>query len=297
MSEEQVDTQSEPVVDNITDVEIKTQGGGSSISANMAEAPDPMDTQKLEMPVKFSNTEDPQQALLKAYRELEQQRGSSDGEQKAEAGQGTEVDSTPSDTEGSEAGGGDAPTDSADTSDTDSTGTEDGVSLEGKYTKLYHDQGGSLTEDQLNELSQQTGETLSDIKEYIEFKKGRTDADIAESDRKVMEAIGGVEEYNKISTWANSNLPDDQLKSIETMLSNPELAEQGARVLGTLYQHQATIEPKKTVDGKGSGQAPDVYHSNAEEQEDMQNPLYKSSPKFRRQVKDKMMRTIQYSRR
>ena len=260
-------------------------GGGGSISANMPDPVDPIDVQPLTMPEKFANAEDPQQALLKSYMELEKNKGGTpDAEE--EAGKDVETgDSTDSDS--------DTPTESNDT-DPDSDVGEADVSLEGQYTKLYHEQGGTLTDDQLQDISKTTGETIDSIKEYMEFKKGKTDADIAESDKKVMDAIGGVEEYTKIAEWANDKLPEDKLRAVETMLSNPELAEQGALVLKTLYMNQATIEPSIRVDGVGVDSSPDVYMSNAEELEDMRNPLYKSSPKFRRQVEEKIMRSMKY---
>lgn len=281
-------TVAEPV---LKDEVIVDHGGGSqSISANIADPVDPIHTQAMEMPEKFANADDPQQALLKAYTELEKMKSTDGGTLKDE-----QTVQEPTNDEV-----GDSTSDSGDTdpvSDGDTTDSNDGeadVSLEGQYTKLYNEQGGKLTDEQLQTLSQATGETIDGIKEYIEFKKGRTEADIAESDRKVMEAIGGTEEYTKIAEWANDKLPEDKLRAVETMLSNPELAEQGALVLKELYMAQATIEPSLRVDGNGVSEKPDVYMSQAEEIEDMSNPLYKTSPQFRRNVEEKMLRSMKF---
>ena len=281
-------TVAEPV---LKDEVIVDHGGGSqSISANIADPVDPIHTQVMEMPEKFANADDPQQALLKAYTELEKMKSTNGGtvedEQAVQEPTNDEVGDSPVDDSGIDTNS------STDTPDSDAS--EADVSLEGQYTKLYNEQGGKLTDEQLQTLSQATGETIDGIKEYIEFKKGRTESDIAESDRKVMEAIGGTEEYTKIAEWANDKLPEDKLRAVETMLSNPELAEQGALVLKELYMAQATIEPSLRVDGNGVSEKPDVYMSQAEEIEDMSNPLYKTSPQFRRNVEEKMLRSMKF---
>ena len=283
-------TENTEETNGLTNVDVVDNGGGMTITADREPEVDPMDVQPLEVPEKFV-AEDPQvqlQNILKANKELEK-RLSQGGGTKDET-EGGDVQTT-SDEVGEESGT-DTTTDPADSNDdTDSTDTE---SLEGKYTKLYTEQGGSLTDEQLAELSQTTGETIEGIKEYIEFKKGRTDADIADSDAKVMEAIGGTEAYTEISKWANDSLPESELSAIEGMLSNPELAVRGAQVLKQLHASRASIEPSVKVEGGNGGEAPDVYMSNAEEIEDMQNPLYKSSPKFRRQVTEKIQRSMKY---
>ena len=280
----------EPV---LKDEVIVDHGGGSqSISANIADPVDPIHTQAMEMPEKFANADDPQQALLKAYTELEKMK-STDGGTVNESEE-TQSEEPTNDKEGDTPVADSDSDNNSSTDTTDSDASEADVSLEGQYTKLYNEQGGKLTDEQLQTLSQATGETIEGIKEYIEFKKGRTEADIAESDRKVMEAIGGTEEYTKIAEWANDKLPEDKLRAVETMLSNPELAEQGALVLKELYMAQATIEPSLRVDGNGVSEKPDVYMSQAEEIEDMSNPLYKTSPQFRRNVEEKMLRSMKF---
>ena len=275
----------------LTNVNVADNGGGMTITADREPEVDPMDVQPIEMPEQFANSDDPQQALLKSYNELRAKM--SKGEHKDGQEEGTQEEST--ETTSDPVGEDDNTTSDTDNTDSDSTtDSTDTESLEGKYTKLYTEQGGSLTDEQLAELSQTTGETIEGIKEYIEFKKGRTEADIADSDAKVMEAIGGTEAYTEISKWANDSLPEGELSAIEGMLSNPELAVRGAQVLKQLHASRASIEPSVKVEGGNGGEAPDVYMSNAEEIEDMQNPLYKSSTKFRRKVTEKIQRSMKY---
>ncbi len=266
-------------VSSMKDVTISQDQNSMSLTANMADPEvDPMDNQPIEMPEQFANTDNPQQALLKSYNELRA---------KMSKGEAPEAEPT-------------AETPATDAEPEATPDAEPEVKTEGaeaNWTAKYHEQGGSLTDDQLMEASKQTGETVESIKEYIEFKKGKTDADIANSDQQVLDAIGGVEEYTKISKWANESLPEADLSAVESMLSNPELAKQGANVLKALYNNQASIEPKSLVEGGNGGEAPDVYMSNAEEVEDIQNPLYKTSPKFRRTVAEKMQRSMAFHRR
>ena len=248
-----------------------------------------MDVQRIEMPEQFANAEDPQQALLKSYNELRAKMSKGEHKDEQEGAEGSTQ--TTDDDVGEDIGT---------TSDADNTGSDsttdstDNDSLEGKYTKLYTEQGGSLTDEQYTELSVMTGQPIDSLKHYVDSLSGKTEADIADSDAKVMEAIGGTEAYTEISKWANASLPESELSAIEGMLSNPELAVRGAQVLKHLHASRASIEPSVKVEGGNGVEAPDVYMSNAEEIEDMQNPLYKSSPKFRRSVAEKIQRSMKY---
>ena len=248
-----------------------------------------MDVQRIEMPEQFANAEDPQQALLKSYNELRAKMSKGEHKDEQEGAEGSTQ--TTDDDVGEDIGT---------TSDADNTGSDsttdstDNDSLEGKYTKLYTEQGGSLTDEQYTELSVMTGQPIDSLKHYVDSLSGKTEADIADSDAKVMEAIGGTEAYTEISKWANASLPESELSAIEGMLSNPELAVRGAQVLKQLHASRASIEPSVKVEGGNGVEAPDVYMSNAEEIEDMQNPLYKSSPKFRRSVAEKIQRSMKY---
>lgn len=273
----------------LTNVDVVDNGGGMTITADREPEVDPMDVQRIEMPEQFANAEDPQQALLKSYNELRAKMSKGEHKDEQEGAEGSTQ--TTDDDVGEDIGT---------TSDADNTGSDsttdstDNDSLEGKYTKLYTEQGGSLTDEQYTELSVMTGQPIDSLKHYVDSLSGKTEADIADSDAKVMEAIGGTEAYTEISKWANASLPESELSAIEGMLSNPELAVRGAQVLKQLHASRASIEPSVKVEGGNGVEAPDVYMSNAEEIEDMQNPLYKSSPKFRRSVAEKIQRSMKY---
>ncbi len=273
----------------LTNVDVVDNGGGMTITADREPEVDPMDVQRIEMPEQFANAEDPQQALLKSYNELRAKMSKGEHKDEQEGAEGSTQ--TTDDDVGEDIGT---------TSDADNTGSDsttdstDNDSLEGKYTKLYTEQGGSLTDEQYTELSVMTGQPIDSLKHYVDSLSGKTEADIADSDAKVMEAIGGTEAYTEISKWANDALPESELSAIEGMLANPELAVRGAQVLKQLHASRASIEPSVKVEGGNGVEAPDVYMSNAEEIEDMQNPLYKSSPKFRRSVAEKIQRSMKY---
>ena len=292
-------SEDENTVDTLKDVVVTEQGGGTSVSASMADAPDPMDNPTLTIPDKFKGDE---QAFIKSYLELEKKMSTGGASEQEGATESTTESSEAVQTATDDEVGGKPDTD-GDTSDsdtdstTDTTDDADADSLKGKYTQLYEEQGGKLTDEQYTELSTMTGQPINSIKHYVEGLAGKTEADIAESDKQVMDAIGGVDKYTEIAKWANESLPEDQLSAVEAMLSNPELAKQGALVLKQLHMSQNTIEPKTPIEGRESGADLDIYHNNDESQEDYRNPLYKTSPKFQRMVKEKELRTMRYNRK
>jgi hypothetical protein len=286
---------SEQVIEELNDTTVNATDGGTSVSANMNEAVDPMDVQKLEMPEKFANAEDPQQALMKAYIELEKMKGGAPNVEVGQEDKGSEAEGTetPNDV-------GDLPVDSSTSTTVDVDGSTDSDVVEANdadvvadYSKLWADQGGKLEDAQWAEVAEKSGVTVDEAKAYGEWKAQQQvdpliQEAIAKSDTEVFEAVGGQEQYDAMAKWANEKLGNDQALAIEAMLSKPELAKQGALTLRTMYENRDTIEPSVTKDGQATP-AVQGFNNDAEYMEALQNPLYKTSPKYRNSVDVKLI--------
>jgi hypothetical protein len=85
---------SEQVIEELNDTTVNATDGGTSVSANMNEAVDPMDVQKLEIPAKFADAEDPLQAVLKGYLELEKMKGGAPNVEVGQEDTGSEAEGT-----------------------------------------------------------------------------------------------------------------------------------------------------------------------------------------------------------
>ena len=275
---ENVDTSPAPELTN----EVITQRKGSiSVTADATPAVDPMDTLPPPMPEKFAKADDPQKALLEAYHALEKKLGAPKDEQE-------EVSATP------DVGDDNIPSD--DGTETSEPSDETPTEIESKWSKVWEEQNGSYTEEQYVEMAKESGQPVSEVKAFVDWKANQAsqavDSKMAEIDTLIIDTAGGQQQYEEMAKWANDTLSAEELTTIETMLSSPELAVKGAGVLKALYSAKANVEPSVKVEGKASVTSYDGFTNNAEYLEARANPLYNTSPKYQRQVDEKLIKMM-----
>jgi hypothetical protein len=272
----------------IEEVDVQDNGSSMSVSANLAPAPDPMDNLALVMPDKFSNAEDPQQALLKAYSEMEKKFSQGGSDVKTEPVQEPTADPVGEVSDNT----GDSPSDNTggDTDSTTSETTEPDVS---KFSQLWDAQEGTLTDEQWADASKEHGVTVDEAKEFAQWKsdkqQGVVQDAITASDSAIYEAVGGNEAYTNMEAWASESLDVKALGSLEAMLANPDLAVQGAQVLKSMYDNRSNIEPTSSVNAESPTTSSEGLESEEEMAESMADPLYRTSEKYRRQHREKMI--------
>lgn len=179
----------------------------------------------IELPEKFANAENPQEALLKAYNELQ--------------GKLSGNESTPSDgedTTSGETGGDTSP---------EGEGEDTGFSLESYQQKW--DQNQSLSDEDWDTIHQETGIAMDTLRAYesltLNAKESQQSATNAENDAKIYNTVGGRDNYDEMISWANDNLSDVQVDALNAQLDNPLFSEMGATMLKNMYETKAVKEP------------------------------------------------------
>lgn len=274
----------------IEEVDVQDNGSSMSVSANLAPAPDPMDNLALEVPEKFRN-DDPavqMQNILKSYGEIEKMIGKGGQDVKTEPVQ--EV--TPNTL-------GEVPDNVGDTTNNDTSGNTDSDASKdtepdvSKFSQLWDAQEGTLTDEQWADASKEHGVTVDEAKEFAQWKsdkqQGVVQDAITASDSAIYEAVGGNEAYTTMEAWASEALDVKAIGSLEAMLANPDLAVQGAQVLKSMYDNRANIEPTNSVNAESSTTSSEGFESEEEMTESMADPLYRTSEKYRRQHREKMI--------
>ena len=216
---------------------VDTQEGEGTISVgtNFEEAlnksneePNTNENQEtINMPEKFANAENPQEALLKAYLELEKNNGTTDTGSDAPTGEGE--------------GDGERPPAGREVEN----GASEEFSIEAYQKKWAENQ--SLSDEDWAVIQANTKLTMEELKGYENYvlatNKAQLDQTIAENDQRIYNTLGGRDAYDQMIAWANDNLSDTQIQGLNAGLDNPLFSENTAVMLKTLYDNGATKEP------------------------------------------------------
>ena len=270
-----------PVADIVEDnnpsvsVENTEMESSMSVTVNAAdieqetEAPEP-----LEMPEKFANAEDPQAALLKAYKELEAFKSKPEAE--------PEVEPVAAEVESDEVVPLDIPPAAGDGESTVVTTAQD----------TWAKQGGQLTDDQWTNIQKETGVPMDTLRAWEAHVKDNIVTEAQTNDQKIFTAAGGEEKYDKMIEWANTSLTDDQISSLNAQLDNPQFSDMGVSALKGMYVNAVGFEPSidpvsaNTATGLDSGE----FMNEAEFQEGMNHKDYGKGTRYDAEFDKKALR-------
>lgn len=145
------------------------------------------------------------------------------------------------------------------------------------------------------ELSEASYETLAKagypkdiVDRYIEGQKALA----ATVTKQLNDAAGGEEQFQKMATWASTNLPADKITELNKAFDSADVntAVMAVETLKTAYEEANGVTPK-LVSGSKVGSSADVYESWAQVTADMGKPEYASDPAFRAKVEAKLARS------
>ena len=134
---------------------------------------------------------------------------------------------------------------------------------------------------------------------YLEVQKNQPQAeeaevpDLNESDiNSVRETVGGESEYNKIIQWASTNLPENDVKSFDDLISTGNVGAIKLAVNGLKAQYDdANGYEGRMLTGKSPKTSGDVFRSQAELVSAMSDPRYDNDPAYRQDVVNKLDRS------
>ena len=223
---------------------------------------------QVSMPEKFANADNPQDALLKAYTEL--QKKMSGGEDSA-----PEV-TTP---------------DKAVEELSEDRNKAEAVNT---YSEMWAKEG-SLTDDQWENASKDLNIPIDDLRKYEAYRKSEiaTQAEgVNTNDASIYEAAGGQDEYNKMIDWANTKMTDSQIDALNSQLDNPQFSAMGVNMLKNMYVADVGQEPSKsTIDGATvTGNLGETFHSEQEVLEAQKHKDYGKGGVYDKQFQSKLLR-------
>lgn len=150
-----------------------------------------------------------------------------------------------------------------------------------------YNKNGELSDETYQRL-EKAGFSREDVDTYIEGRKAQVD----KIRQDAMSVVGGEENYKAMAEWAKANLSSEEREAFNESIrsTNAATREMAIRGLYSKYVDANGSEPK-TTHGQGAAGPGEVYESNAQVMQDIQDPRYKTDPAFRQKVADKLARS------
>ena len=209
-----------------------------------------------------------QEELLKAYQELERQRGEAKEEVESEdVEESTETEEVQEE----------APTNEA-------------------FSKAAEEYAnGELSEETINALSEMDSKDL--IREYVKFysqnqQQAQAQATSEADAKAIYDSVGGEEAYGEMVGWAAQNLSQDEIDSYNSVTNsgNTSAIKFAVEALAYRYANSEGYEAPM-VTGRKSAPSVQGYRSNAELARDISDPRYSTDPAFRADVEARLSKS------
>ena len=160
----------------------------------------------------------------------------------------------------------------------------------------YYDNDNSLSEETIEKFSSMSSKEL--VNAYIQSLKNapakqEADVDMSDADiNSVQNSVGGEKEYNQIVSWAGENLPKSQVQAFDDLIGtgNAEAIKLAVAGIKAQYDNANGYEGRQ-LQGKGAPTSGDVFRSQAELIQAMNDPRYDTDPAYRSDVIQKLDRS------
>ena len=149
---------------------------------------------------------------------------------------------------------------------------------------------GKLTE----EIKAQLDEV--DYEDLFNYVTNNTEADVADITQEEMSAIqnyvGGPEQYSALMDWAGQTLDSNYVEAFDDLVQtgSPRAIQLAVRGLMAEYENANGYEGRMLT-GKAAVESPEVFRSQAEVVQAMNDPRYDRDPAYRNDVFEKLGRS------
>ena len=222
---------------------------------------------------KYKNAED----LEKAYIELQKKLGDKD-DAVSQEGQGDKTEEVKEESEEPKAEKSEA------------------VSLLESANEEYFSNDNTLSKETLEKFSALSSQEL--VQAYMEMQKNNPQSNTQEVDvntaeiNKIQNSVGGQAAYDKLITWAGSNLTEQEVKAFDDLVGtgNAAAIQLGVDALKSKYDNANGYEGRMLT-GKAADSKGDVFRSQAQLVKAMSDPRYDDDPAYRSDVIAKLERS------
>lgn len=153
-------------------------------------------------------------------------------------------------------------------------------------------ENGSLSEDTLTQLQSLSSEDL--ISTYLKMQQAQpqtadlTDAEVSQ----IKQTVGGESQYDSIMEWSAENLPQEYSDAFNNVVERGNVLEIQMALAGLQQQYELNNGKEGNLrTGKSVVEQADVFRSQAEVIQAMQDPRYDKDPAYRADVFEKLDRS------
>ena len=151
---------------------------------------------------------------------------------------------------------------------------------------------GEIPEDMLAKFDAMSSRDI--INEMMKMPQGQPEvADLSDADvNTIQNTVGGKEAYENIMEWASQSMPQEATTAFDNLVNTGDGAMIQLAVLGLqqAYQQANGFEGNMYT-GRSAREMADVFRSQAEVVQAMNDPRYDNDPAFRQDVFDKLSRS------
>ena len=174
----------------------------------------------------------------------------------------------------------------------------DGVNLITQASEEYYENEGAISEETMERFKEMSSSDL--VEAYMAIRDRNPDIDgggysedLSDAEmNQVYNSAGGEAEYNNLTSWAAQNLDESKMDAFNDIIDRGNSTSIQIAVAGLRAEYEAQEGYEgRMLTGKAARSSGDVFRSQAEVVQAMNDPKYDRDPAYRQDVYDKLERS------
>ena len=174
----------------------------------------------------------------------------------------------------------------------------DGVDLITTASEEYFENDGQISEETMERFTEMSSSEL--VEAYMAIKERNPDLDsggysedLTDAEMsQVYNSAGGEAEYNNLTQWAAQNLDESKMDAFNDIIDRGNATSIQIAVAGLRAEYEAQEGYEgRMLTGKAARSSGDIFRSQAEVVQAMNDPKYDRDPAYRQDVYDKLERS------
>ena len=174
----------------------------------------------------------------------------------------------------------------------------EGVDLIATASEEYFENEGQISEETMERFTEMSSTDL--VEAYMAIRERNPDIDgggqsedLTDAEmNQVYNSAGGELEYNNLTTWAAQNLDESKMDAFNDIIDRGNATSIQIAVAGLRAEYEAQEGYEgRMLTGKAARSSGDIFRSQAEVVQAMNDPKYDRDPAYRQDVYDKLERS------
>jgi len=174
----------------------------------------------------------------------------------------------------------------------------DGVNLIAQASEEYWENEGTISEETMERFTEMSSSEL--VEAYMAIRDRNPDIDGSDYSEDLTDAemnqvynsAGGEEAYKNLTSWASQNLDESKMDAFNDIVDRGNATSIQIAVAGLRSEYEAQEGYEgRMLTGKAARSSGDIFRSQAEVVQAMNDPKYDRDPAYRQDIYDKLERS------